>query len=87
MPEILARAYVDSYFTPESKDEVTEIVDNLRASFSTLIDDNRWLADEDIPAAREKLEAIKQFVGYPEWIKDDEVFIAAFAEVRLFARP
>jgi len=85
MPEILARAYVDSYFTPESKDEVTEIVDNLRASFSTLIDDNRWLADEDIPAAREKLEAIKQFVGYPEWIKDDEVFTAAFAEVEFEA--
>jgi len=81
MPEILARAYVDDYFPESSKAEVTEIVNNLRASFSTLIDDNRWLADEDIDAAREKLEAVLQFVAYPDWVEDDDVFTAAFSGV------
>lgn len=57
------------------------MVTNLRASFSTLIDGNTWLSDEDKVTAHEKLAAVEEFVAYPDWIMDDASITAAYEGV------
>ncbi|XP_042856655.1 neprilysin-1-like isoform X2 [Penaeus japonicus] len=67
----LSRAYVDRFFPATAKEETSELVEDLRAAFDSLLDENEWMLEEDLVVAREKLAAIDPFVAYPEWIMDD----------------
>ncbi|XP_063612347.1 neprilysin-1-like [Penaeus indicus] len=67
----LSRAYVDRFFPATAKDETSELVEDLRAAFNSLLDENTWMLAEDLAVAREKLAAIDPFVAYPDWIMDD----------------
>lgn len=48
------------------------MVGDLRAAFSSLLNNNTWMLPRDLKVAQEKLAAMDLFVAYPDWIMDDE---------------
>lgn len=66
MPDAIGRLYVDAYFPPEAKEEITALVDAEIAAFRIRLENNPWMSDETRAAAIEKLDAISVKVGYPD---------------------
>ncbi|KAK3883197.1 hypothetical protein Pcinc_012471 [Petrolisthes cinctipes] len=67
----LSREYVDEYVAETVKPETTELVEYLRQSFSSLMNETTWMLPQDMRVAQEKLAAIDPFVAYPDWIMND----------------
>lgn len=68
--ELLAQEYVKVAFTPEAKDQVNEMVDNLRDAFAIRIKSLDWMSSETKTKALEKLESFSRKLGYPDEWKD-----------------
>ena len=45
MGEALGQLYVQKYFTPEAKERITELVNNLQKAFAMRIDNLDWMSD------------------------------------------
>ena len=43
----------------------------LKRAFSSLVNESTWMDEPTKWAAREKAAAMKQFLAYPEWIRND----------------
>lgn len=43
---------------------------NLKQAFKSMIDDATWMDMADKATAKEKVDAINDFIGYPDWIND-----------------
>ncbi|CAG5115272.1 unnamed protein product, partial [Candidula unifasciata] len=71
-PESVSRMYVDKYFSEAAKTYIDEMIKDLTAAFSDLLDENKWMTDETKKEAHAKLKAMRSKVGYPEYIKDNE---------------
>ncbi|KAK7072076.1 hypothetical protein SK128_024308 [Halocaridina rubra] len=67
----VSRDYVDRYFSPAAKQEVSEMVTDMRVAFDSLMNENTWMLPDDLVVAKEKLAAIDAFVAYPDWILND----------------
>ncbi|XP_047470014.1 neprilysin-1-like [Penaeus chinensis] len=81
----LSRAYIDRFFPATAKDETSELVEDLRAAFNSLLDENTWMLAEDLAVAREKLAAIDPFVAYPEWIMDDAELTNGYEDLEILS--
>lgn len=46
------------------------MIANLKTAFKTLVDDAAWMDDATKTIARSKADAMSEFVGYPDWIKN-----------------
>lgn len=68
--EPLGQLYVKEHFSPESKQRVIEMVENLRAAFKTRIENLEWMSAETKNKALEKLNAFTYKIGYPDKWKD-----------------
>ncbi|XP_071516237.1 membrane metallo-endopeptidase-like 1 [Panulirus ornatus] len=79
----LSREYVDQYMDASTKPEMTELVENMRNAFNTLLDNNTWMLPEDLVMAREKLMAIDPFVAYPDWIMDDTQLTMGYEDLEI----
>jgi putative endopeptidase len=67
--EALGQVYVTRAFTPEAKQRMQTMVNNLIAAFQQRLTSNDWMSDETRRAALAKLAAFHQKIGYPEkWI-------------------
>jgi putative endopeptidase len=67
--EALGQVYVTRAFTPEAKQRMQTMVNNLIAAFQQRLTSNDWMSDETRRAALSKLAAFHQKIGYPEkWI-------------------
>ena len=67
--EALGQVYVTRAFTPEAKQRMQTMVNNLIAAFQQRLTSNDWMSDETRKAALSKLAAFHQKIGYPEkWI-------------------
>ncbi|XP_053378896.1 neprilysin-1-like [Mercenaria mercenaria] len=62
--------FVHEKFRKESKDVALEMIGNLRAAFIDLLLENDWMDNETRAVAREKATAIKERIGYPDFILD-----------------
>jgi predicted metalloendopeptidase len=68
LPDAIGRLYVDAYFPPEAKEEITALVEAEIAAFRIRLEDNPWMSPETRAKALEKLDAMSVKVGYPdEW--------------------
>jgi putative endopeptidase len=66
--EALGQAYVEKAFPPESKKRMLELVAALEKALADDIDALPWMTKATKDKAREKLDAIKNKIGYPdEW--------------------
>jgi putative endopeptidase len=68
--EALGRAYVASYFPPESKARIDQLVRNLLAAYRADIDTLDWMGPETKQRAREKLGRFTTKIGYPDRWRD-----------------
>src|SRR3989440_7178594 len=67
--EALGQEYVKRAFTPEAKQRMQTMVNNLLAAFRDRLVAADWMSDETRKAALTKLAAFGQKIGYPEkWI-------------------
>ena len=68
--EAVGQMYVERYFPESSKQQMLEIVENLRTALGQHIDGLEWMSDETKAKAREKLAAFTVKIGYPDKWKD-----------------
>lgn len=67
--EILGQEYVKRAFTPEAKEKMNELIDNLVAALREDIPTLTWMGPETKQTATAKLEAFRRRIGYPDkWI-------------------
>jgi putative endopeptidase len=67
--EALGEVYVARAFTPEAKQRMQSMVNNLIAAFNERLAGTDWMSAETRKAATAKLAAFKQKIGYPDkWI-------------------
>jgi putative endopeptidase len=67
--EALGQVYVARAFTPEAKQRMQTMVNNLIAAYNERLKAADWMSEETRKAAIAKLAAFKQKIGYPEkWI-------------------
>ncbi len=68
--EMLGKIYVKSYFPPEAKARMEELVANLIKGFDQAIDGLEWMSAETKVAAKDKLNKFTPKIGYPDKWKD-----------------
>jgi len=68
--EVLGRRYVDEYFSESAKQEIAQLVENLREAFRVSIDDLDWMSPETKAAAQQKLKGFLPKLGYPDTWRD-----------------
>ncbi|NNE59030.1 MAG: M13 family metallopeptidase [Hellea sp.] len=66
MGEMVGKVYVEKHFPPDSKKQMDELVENLRAAFKDGIDNLEWMGDETKAEAQDKLRKFNPKIGYPE---------------------
>ena len=68
MGEMVGKVYVKKHFPPESKRQMDDLVENLRAAFKEGIDNLEWMGAETKVQAQDKLAKFNPKIGYPdEW--------------------
>ncbi len=70
MGNAVGKLYVERYFTPEAKQRIDELVQNLLVAMGQRIDSASWMSDVTKKAAREKLSKFTVKIGYPEKWRD-----------------
>lgn len=68
--DALGKAFVEEHFSPEAKEKINEMVDNLLLVYRERIERLDWMTRETKEKALEKLDAIGRKLGYPEEWKD-----------------
>tara|TARA_R110002072_G_scaffold13135_5_gene55507 strand:+ start:5035 stop:7152 length:2118 start_codon:yes stop_codon:yes gene_type:complete len=68
--EVIGQVYVDEYFPPEYRDQMTELVEYLRRAFADRLETLEWMDDETRAEAFAKLEAFIPKIGYPTQWRD-----------------
>ncbi|MCF0205894.1 MAG: M13 family metallopeptidase, partial [Bacteroidales bacterium] len=68
--ECVGKLFVEKHFTPESKERMVTLVENLRSAFGERIKNLDWMSDVTKEKALEKLAAITVKIGYPDKWKD-----------------
>ena len=68
--EAIGQVYVARYFTPESKAQMQDLVDNLKTAYRGRIERLEWMSPETKAKALEKLAAFDVQIGYPKKWKD-----------------
>jgi putative endopeptidase len=68
--DALGQLYVKRYFSPESKQRISDMVDNLKATFAEHIRQLSWMSDSTKKRALFKLQAVAKKIGYPDKWKD-----------------
>jgi putative endopeptidase len=70
MGEAIGRAYVNRYFPPSSKTQITQMIFELRIALSQRIDQLSWMTPETKTRAQTKLAKLTVKVGYPDQWRD-----------------
>jgi putative endopeptidase len=68
--EAAGELYVKQYFPPSSKQQMLELVENLRASYRERFEKLPWMTPETKKVALEKLAAFRPKIGYPDKWRD-----------------
>jgi putative endopeptidase len=68
--EALGKAFVDEMFSPAAKNETLALVRGIKAAMKKDIDEASWMSEETKTAARAKLAAVVDRIGFPEKWKD-----------------
>ena len=68
--EEVGKIYVARYFPAESKQQMLDLVANIRAALAERIDRLEWMGAATKKAAQEKLARISVKIGYPDTFRD-----------------
>ncbi len=64
--EAVGQMYVEKYFPAENKERMVQLVKNLQAALAERIDQQDWMSDSTKLMAKEKLNAFRVKIGYPD---------------------
>lgn len=67
----VGRMFVPEKFDESSKSVALEMIHNIREAFSELLEEVPWMDDATRIVARDKVEHIKEKIGYPDYIMND----------------
>ncbi|XP_059477027.1 neprilysin-4-like [Neocloeon triangulifer] len=70
LPFAAGYQFVRKFFDSEAKITALEMVHHIRQSFIDRVDTLEWMDDETKLAAREKAEAMAEFIGFPDWFSN-----------------
>ncbi|WP_375202864.1 M13 family metallopeptidase [Hyphococcus sp.] len=70
MGEAVGKVYVEKYFPPSSKEQMQDLVANLRTALSARIDTLPWMGEETKAQAHAKLDKFTPKIGYPDKWRD-----------------
>ncbi len=74
----IGKIYVDRYFPESSKQQMAELVENLRTALGERIQNLDWMGEDTKVNAMEKLKAFRPKIGYPDvWQTFDGLAIDA----------
>ncbi|CAG2108774.1 unnamed protein product [Medioppia subpectinata] len=68
----VSRLYIDKNFSQKDKQEAANIISDIKDSYNELIKESDWLDESTKNKSLFKLNAIKQNVGYPDWLLKNE---------------
>jgi putative endopeptidase len=68
--EALGQVYVERYFPESAKQQMEQLVENLRTALAQSISENDWMDDDTRREALLKLEAFRPKIAYPDEWKD-----------------
>ncbi|MBA3663886.1 MAG: M13 family metallopeptidase [Bacteroidetes bacterium] len=68
--DIVSREYVKKHFTPEAKQKINKLIDNLVISYRERITSRTWMSAETKKQANRKLDLLIRKIGYPDTWKD-----------------
>ncbi len=68
--EAVGELYVAQHFSPQAKQRMNELVQNLLQAFESSIDELSWMTAETKQKAKEKLAKINTKIGYPDVWRD-----------------
>jgi len=75
--ELLGQLYVQKYFTPDAKQRMLDLVNNLQSVYKARIEKLDWMSPDTKKQALAKLAAFTKKIGYPDkWKKYDDVTIS-----------
>ena len=57
------------------------MIQTLKKSFKSIIDDNHWMSDPSKVKAKGKADAINEKIGYPDFINDDKLLNEYYEDV------
>uniref|UniRef100_A0A8B9FVC3 Membrane metalloendopeptidase like 1 n=1 Tax=Amazona collaria TaxID=241587 RepID=A0A8B9FVC3_9PSIT len=72
MENAVGAMYVRETFAGESKRMVRDLIDKIREVFIETLDELQWMDEASKEKAREKAMAIKEQIGYPDYILEDQ---------------
>lgn len=58
------------------------MIGHLKVAFSSLVEESDWMDEETKVRALEKARAMKEYVGYPDWILNRTTLESAYSGVR-----
>jgi putative endopeptidase len=70
LSEPMGKLFVEKHFPAESKEYMSEMIENLRLAYKESIENLTWMSDDTKTKALEKLAAFTYKVGYPDKWKD-----------------
>ena len=50
--------------------QIKTMIANLKKAFKSLVDDATWMDSDTKSKAKDKVDAMTEFIGYPQWIKN-----------------
>jgi endothelin-converting enzyme/putative endopeptidase len=68
--ELVGQLYVEKYFRPVAKQQMNELVENLKRAFAARIQTRDWMGEGTKKQALEKLSMFTTKIGYPDQWKD-----------------
>jgi len=68
--ELLGQLWVKQYFTPEAKERMLTLVQNLQKAYRNRIEKLDWMSNETKQIALTKLDKVVNKIGYPDKWKD-----------------
>lgn len=68
--EVIAKVYVKEHFSPEAKERMLELVNNLLKAYELSINELDWMSEETKTEALDKLSKFTPKIGYPDKWKD-----------------
>ncbi|KAF8363799.1 nep-2 [Pristionchus pacificus] len=70
MPMATSSIYVKNHFDHEAKEQVEEMISLIMEAFTDLLESEDWLTPETKAFAKQKVQTMKQKIGYPDYLND-----------------
>ena len=68
--QAVGEIYIDRYFSEESKQQMTQMFENIKAAYVIRIDNLTWMTDATKASAQKKLAAMTGKIAYPDRWRD-----------------